>query len=736
MHNTKTMRKILTIILTALTAAGTQAAVTGNETVRAITPYVYPANSAQAPRPMAYMPDGVNYAQITEDGRRIALYDIKSGKETGTLVDLDRTREVTIPDIEGFILSPDGKRVIMYRDRQMIYRRSYTAQYYVYEVRTRLLDRLSPTFDRARDVLWSPDGRMIAFVAPDNNIYLKKLDYNNQVPVTNDGAIGSIINGATDWTYEEEFITTSLMAWSPDNLMLCFVKSNETDVPSYSLPLYEGTCNPYPQYAQYPGSLTYKYPVAGQTNSTVTLNSYDVETRKTVPVALPDKNIEYIPRIDYGPDPDKLMVSALNRDQNRFELFSVNPRSTVARSLLIETSKTWIRPETYEDLHFDATGFTVMSPRTGYMHLYRYSYTGQLTRTLTSGDYDVTAYYGADAAGNHYYQAARPTPMERTVYRLDAKNRVTGLAQGNGTHSATFSPGCTFAVMRYSDPQTPPQYTLTDNSGRKLRVLEDNAKLRAHAAPLLLPKEFIQIPSDGNQLNAYIIRPADFNASRKYPVIMYQYSGPGSQEVLNAWSLDWQYYMAAQGYIVVCVDPRGTGGRGSAFMDCVYKDLGHYETIDQVNAARHIATLPGVDPDRIGITGWSYGGYETLMCATDKACPWRAAVAIAPVTDWRYYDTVYAERYMLTPQQNEAGYNTSAPLGRVNNLACDLLIMYGTADDNVHPANSLQFVSALQSAGGLCDMFVFPNMNHSINGCNARAVVYAKMAQYFSLKLK
>ena len=732
----KSLKYISAALLACMSVSSASAALPGASVVREISKYVYPANSAKSPRPFAYMPDGVSYAQITEDGRRIATYDIKTGKETGTLVDLGHTREIELPDIEGFILSPDAKYIVMYRDSKKIYRRSYSAQYYVYEVRTRLLDRLSPNFDRASRVLWSPDSHMIAFVAEDNNIYLKKLNYNNQVSVTKDGKVGEIINGATDWTYEEEFSTTSIMAWSPDNLMLCFVSTDESEVPTYTLPLYEGTCDPMTQYAQYPGFMSYKYPVAGVNNSVVTLNGYDVDTRKTTPIALPDKGIEYIPRIDFGPSPSQLIVTTLNRDQNRMELYSVNPRSTVAKSILVEESKTWIRPETYENLHFGDKGFVVMSPRSGWMHLYAYSYSGQLLKTLSSGDFDVTDYYGQDALGNHYYQAAYPTPLQRSVRKLDIKNKVTDLGGGKGTWSADFSPNRNFAVMRYSDPTTPPRYSLMTSLGKELRVLEDNSELKNAASPLLLKKEFVKIPGgSGEEMNAYIIRPADFSTSGKYPVIMYQYSGPGSQEVLDSWSMDWQYYAASQGFVVVCVDPRGTGGRGSAYQDVVYKDLGHYETIDQVAAAKYVAGLPGIDGSRIGICGWSYGGYETLMCATDKNTPFKAAVAVAPVTNWRYYDTVYAERYMLTPQQNSIGYNASAPLRRANNLGCRLLIMYGTADDNVHPANSLQFVSALQSAGGICDMFVFPNMNHSINGCNARAVVYANMVDYFKRNL-
>lgn len=699
-----------------------------------IAPYVYPKNSISYPAHFTYMPDGTQYAMLSDDHRRIETFDIKTGNQTGTLVDLGHVREQQMPDMSGFIISPKGDRVILYRDVEYIYRRSFKAEYYVYEVRTRILDRMSPDFDKVQIPTWSPDGSMIAFVH-DNDIYLKKLNYNNQVRVTTDGEAGKIINGATDWTYEEEFTLTNAMAWAPDNLTLCYVKFNETRVPLYSLPIYEGACNPREQYALYPGSLSYKYPVAGQPNSVVTLHSYDIDNRKIKDIPLPDSKIEYIARIDYGPTPEQLMVSTLNRDQNHFEIYSVNPKSTVGKSVFVEESKAWIPTETYENITYTNDGFVVMSARTGFMHLYKYLYNGTLQRTLTSGDYDVTAYYGADAKGTHFYQAALPSPIERTVYSLNVKNVATRISADHGTSSASFSPGRNYMRLSYSDARTPTRTSLCSSLGKELRMLEDNSEAAGRFSSLLLPKEFIKIPSDGNELNAYIIRPRNFDPSKKYPVVMTQYSGPGSQSVLDSWSMDWEYFFANSGFIVACVDGRGTGGRGSAFMTAVYKDLGHYETIDQINAAKYISTLPGVDPSRIGICGWSYGGYETLMCATQPGTPFAAAVAIAPVTDWRYYDTVYTERYMLTPQQNEQGYAVSSPVKRAARLGSRLLVMYGTADDNVHPVNSLEFVSALEMNNMFCDMLLFPNMNHSINGCNSRAVVYAKMFDFFKRNL-
>lgn len=730
------MKKLTYIIVTAaaMMAPAAFGASQRSPHVGALAPYSYPEN--RAPRPdIAFMPDGTSYAERSADNRKIVIKDIATGKEKEVLFDLDRTRETTLPAFDGFIVSPDASKVLVWTGVESIYRRSFTAQYYVYEVRSRLLKPLSKTHARQRDPLFSPDSRMVAFAAPDNNIYIAKLDYETEVAATTDGAVRSVINGAADWTYEEEFATTSLMAWAPDNLTFCYVRFDESAVPTYSLPVYEGTCDRRTEYALYPGEISYKYPVAGQPNSTVSLLSYDIETRKTKTVDIPGSPC-YIPRIAYGPKPSQLMVATLNRDQNRYEIFAVNPKSTVSRSVYTEDSKAWIEPEAYEALHFGENSFVVAASTEGYTRFYEYSYSGAKIKALTPADCDATAYYGTDALGNHYFQTASPTPMDRTVQRLDRKGITSAVSKTAGTSGATFAPGCNFMLLSFSDITTPPTYTLNRADGKQVSVLLDNKDYAARTASMLGKKEFFTVSSGGYELNGYMVKPRDFSASRRYPVIMSQYSGPGSQSVLNSWSLDWEAYFASQGYIVMCVDGRGTGGRGTAFRTAVYKDLGNLETVDQVAAARYAASLPYVDASRIGIYGWSFGGYEALMCASADDCPYAAAVAIAPVTDWRYYDTVYTERYMLTPQQNERGYNDASALLRALHLSCPLLMMYGTADDNVHPANTLQYVSTLQSLGMMCDMFVFPNMNHSINGCNARAVVYAKMLQFFDSKLK
>lgn len=706
-----------------------------NQSVRDVVPFVYPENVASRPVGFTYLPDGQSYAMLSADGKKVVKYDIKTGKELEVLLDLSGTRETSLDRIEGFTMSPDASKILVWTGASYIYRRSFRASYYTYEIRTRLLRPLSGKFSTQQSPIFSPNGRMVAFVAPDNNIYVRKLDYQTEVAVTEDGAFGKIINGVPDWVYEEEFQTTCSMAWAPDDLNLCFIKYNETEVPTYDMQRYNGACQPDEAAALYPVTWNYKYPVAGKPNSKVTLHSYDVETRKLKEIALPDNRIEYIPRIAYGPNPESLIVSTLNRDQNHFEIYRVNPKSTVAKSIYNEDSKSWIAPVTYEELWLGPESFVINSWKSGYNQLYQYTYAGAEIKQLTSGDCDVTAYYGNDALGNHYYQVAAPTPMDRTVRRLDRKGNVTDVSPSAGTASAQFAPGCTYMTLTHSSVEHAPVYSINTSAGKQLRVLEDNSAYMAKVGNKVAKREFFTMQSDGNTLNGFIIRPQNAS-SQKAPCIMYQYSGPGSQEVLNRWQLDWMDAFAKAGYVVVCVDGRGTGGRGRAFCDIVYRNLGHYETIDQIAAARYAASLPYVDASRIGIFGWSYGGYESLMAATADDAPYAAAVAVAPVTDWRFYDSIYAERYMLTPQQNEDGYRRSAPLYRTSSLKCPLLIMYGTADDNVHPANSIEFVSRLERQGDICDMLIFPNMNHSINGCNARSVVYGKMLDWFNKNLR
>lgn len=708
---------------------------TANRMIRDYNEFLKPNSLMKQPASMTYEASGETYLKMNDDGTKVIRYETRSGKELETVFDSSHTRETTIGRFSGFIISPSGTRLLIYRDVENIYRRSFTAEYFVFEISRNILLPLSTEHPRQQAPVISPDDKMIAFVC-DNNIYLKKLTYNTETAVTKDGKKNEIINGVPDWVYEEEFATSCSMTWSPDCSTLCFLKFDEKNVPLYSLPIYNSYCRPDSRYALYPGEYTYKYPVPGEVNSKVTLHSFDIDTRKTKQITFEDSRIEYFPRVEFAPN-GSLIVSTLNREQNRFELYSVNPKTTVVKSLIVEESGTWVPDETSENFFLLDESIFLQSSRSGFNHLYEYSYGGALFRQVTHGDFDVTDFYGKDKTGNIYYQSCATGALNRVISRIEPKKgTVSDITPAKGVSSATFAPGCAYYTLSYTDIATPAKYSLIESkTNKEIRVLQDNSEVAARFANAPR-REFITVNSDGITLNGYIIKPNGFNASKKYPVIMTQYSGPGSQEVMNRWSMGWQEFAAAQGYIVVCVDGRGTGGRGREFEHIIYKNLGYYETVDQTNAAREIARLPYVDPDRIGMTGWSFGGYETLMCLTDKNSPFKAGVAIAPVTDWRLYDTIYTERFMSTPQINDEGYNTSAPLNRVRDMNSDLLIIYGTSDDNVHPANSIEFVSALQSADRICDMLLFPNMNHSINGCNSRAQVYCAMLNHFNRTLR
>lgn len=694
---------------------------------------VYPGNIPTYSAPdIQFLPDGETYAMLSADGKRIVRYDCKTASEIDVILDIDNTRENKIDRIEAYTMSPDGSKVLVKTQSRHIYRRSTSGKYYFYEIRSRLLKKLSDNHDYQQSPVFSPDGRMVAFV-DSNNIFIKKLDYGTEVAVTTDGLKNKIINGVPDWTYEEEFDLTCSMVWTSDNSTLCYLKYNETDVPTYTLPIYEGACSPRKEYALYPGLLEYKYPVAGQSNSRLTLHSYDVDTRKNKTITLGNGNNEYIPRIYSTPDDCKILAVTLNRDQNRMEIFSVNPKSTLSTSIYVDKAdKAWIEPDSYESLLISPQSFIVCSSRTGYKHYYEYSYSGALIKQITSGDYDVTSLYGYNPESQTYYiQSCRNGAANRTLSAIDRKGQVKDISPMQGYASAQFSPGMKFYIESYSNLSQAPAYALKSAKGSKeIKLFGDNSSY-AQSYSSLPRQELTTVEANGVTLNVMLVKPANMVAGKKYPLIINQYSGPGSQQVLNRWNPDWTRYYAMKGYVVATIDPRGTGGRGRAFMDVVYCKLGLTEASDLIAATKSIASAPWIDENRIGIYGWSYGGYEALMCATSLDSPFKATVAVAPVTDWRYYDTAYTERFMLTPQQNESAYDLSAPINRIDQLHGNLLMMWGTLDDNVHPANSLEFISRMQMKGLYPQILVFPNQNHSINGCELREAVYKRMLDFF-----
>ena len=686
--------------------------------------------------------DGESYASISADGARIEKCSFKTGEITEVLFDKTAARGASISGVEGYVISPDGKNILIETDRTPIYRHSATSNYFIYNVKNKTLTPLS-NGGKQECPKFSPDGTMVAFVR-DNNIFLVKLLFNNaESQITKDGERNKVINGKPDWVYEEEFAFNCAFDFSADSETLAWIRFDETDVKTFSFPWYRGAAPSMDNYKLYPGSYEYKYPKAGEDNSKVSVLSYDIKSRVTRTMQVPMDADGYIPRIQFTSTKDRLMVLTLNRHQNRLDFYAVNPRSTQAQLVLREEEKTYVDQPAYDDVDFSRDQFVLISDRDGHRHLYLYTSGGQLVSQLTSGDYDVTAYYGASADGKTFFYASNEgSPLEQYIYKIDTSGRKTKLSTEKGFNSAIFSSNCLYYLNIHSDISTPPVYTLCTATGKQLKVIEDNAKLRGKLASLTLSKpEIISITTaDGVQLNGWMVKPADFSSSKRYPVLMYQYSGPGSQQVLNSYSngfvggLTWEQRLAEKGYIVVCVDGRGTGGRGSDFLRCTYMRMGDLESHDQVEAALWLGRQPYVDKDRIAIWGWSFGGFNTIMSLCKGRQVFNCGVAVAPVTDWRFYDSAYTERFMRTPQENPDGYDCS-PLHRYENLKGDLLLIHGTADDNVHYQNTAELAEALVQAQKQFDMQVYTNRNHSIYGGKTRLHLIRRIEDYLDRHL-
>lgn len=701
--------------------------------LRDITNNVYRGKGTDVITPLK---DGLHYVAANDDFTKIEKFEYESGKVVATLFDVATARECDIKSFEGYALSDDETRLLIYNNSEPIYRHSFKADYYTFEIKRNLLKPLSEN-GKQQAALYSPNGRMVAFVR-DNNIYLKKLDYDTEIAVTTDGEINKVINGVPDWVYEEEFGFSSAMQWSSDSELLSFIRFNESKVKEFAFTLFGSYSPDYPEYVLYPGEMRYKYPVAGEVNSNVQVVTYTVETRALKGHDVPMDADGYIPRIFAMPEADQLAVITLNRHQNHISLHKLNVRSGVSRLLLEDFDNAWIDQSVLEMIHFYPDYFIFGSDRDGWMRLYQYNNNGIVQNAISPENEDVTAYLGCDEKNNTFYYQATAGAINRAIYSYNKKKGVVNMTPEVGTHTALFNPSCSYYIHGYSSATVPPVYTLRKANGKSVRIIEENKEVVDAVAATNLPaREFFTMDNGkGYELNGFMVKPYNFNEQTKYPAVLVQYSGPGSQEVLNNWEVDWYHYLANQGFVVICVDGRGTGGRGKAFESIVYQNLGRYETEDQVAAARYAATLPYVDGNNIGIWGWSFGGYETLMAMTTGGGVFKAGVAIAPVTDWRFYDTIYAERYMRTPNENHDGYFYGAPLNHAKNLQGDLLIVSGTADDNVHMSNTMEMAGALVLADKQFDMMIYPNQNHSIRGTNSRYHIYTLVCNFYNEKLK
>ena len=675
-----------------------------------------------------HMADGEHYSVLSDDGTKILQYAYKDGKETGVLFDVNTVRETKLKAIDGYIISPTGYHIIVWTNKEPIYRRSWKADLYDYDVRRNFLKPLSDIPGKLMIPTFSPDGRMCAFVR-DNNIWLKKFDFDTESQVTKDGEFGKILNGVTDWVYEEEFYATNLMSWSPDSKMLAFVKFDESQVSLFQMQVFDNS-------SLYPVVKSFKYPKAGEKNSIVSCYSYSVDTKDIKKLNIPVSSEDYIPFIKFTTNPDQLAVMTLNRAQNIFSMYYANPKSTVAKLILKDENKYYIEPDYLKYITFTNENFVYLSEKDGYRHIYLYSPTGILQKQLTSGAWDVTACYGIDPEAQCvYYQSAEESPMKRAIFKVDFKGNKTKLSQKQGTNKADFSANFKYFINSYSNITTPTVTTINESSkGKEMFVLEDNQVLNDKLVnSKFAPKEFFTVKNaEGTDLNGWMVKPLNFSAADKYPVVMYQYSGPDSQEVLDRFDFDWEYYLSSIGYMVVCVDGRGTGGRGQEFRKCTYLNLGQFESDDQITVANYMASQPYVDKNRIAIWGWSYGAYNTLMSMSRGNGIFKAGIAVAPVTDWKFYNTIYTERYMRTPNENFTGYANSSAIQLADKLQGNLLLIHGTSDDNVHFQNTLYYSDALVNAGKQFDMQVYSGKNHSLLGNKTRYHLYTRMTNFLN----
>ena len=695
--------------------------------------------------------DGINpikgtdqYAQLSRDGKQIVQYSFKTGKQTAVLFDVNNTQGERVDQFDGYIMSPDGRYILIATQRQAVYRRSFKAVYYIYTVQSKKLERLSDGGPQQAPV-WSPDGNSVAFVR-DNNIFLVKLLYgNSESQVTKDGKFNEVINGIPDWVNEEEFGLSRALTFNADGTMLCWIKYDESKVKQYSLQFFKGSNPERTENATYPSIYSYKYPKAGEDNSRVSAWSFDIKSRRTQQLNIPLAEDGYMPRILSTEDPDKIVIFTMNRHQDVLNLYSVNPRSTVSKLLIKESVPKYVKEETLDNIRLGKDYILLPSDRDGFMQLYLYSGTGTLKRKIGDGKFDITNVYGVDEkTGDVYYQAAALNAHDRQIYVSHTNGKVERLTNQEGWNTAIFSGDYQYFVNTWSDYNTPYVYTTRKNDGKIIATNVDNHELKAKTQQYGWSKReaFSFTTSEGIKLDGWIVKPAQFNASKKYPVIMFQYSGPGSQQVVNSWSAGamgqggaFDQYLAQQGFIVACVDGRGTGGRGADFEKSTYLKLGDLESKDQVEAASYLATLPYIDKDNIGIWGWSFGGFNTLMSMSNGKSIFKAGVAVAPPTDWRFYDTIYTERYMRTPKENPQGYDVN-PIQRANNLSGALLICHGMADDNVHPQNAFEYSEALVQADKDFKEIYYTNRNHSIFGGNTRNHLLRQITEWFITHLK
>lgn len=677
-----------------------------------------------------WMKDGQYYSSLINDGHpKVVKINIATGEQEAVLID---GQQLGI-NFSNYFFNNDETKALLASDVENIYRRSSKGVYHVLDLASGKVQELM-NGEKISYATLSPDNTKVAFVK-DNNLYYVELETNKVHQITHDGKWNHIINGSADWVYEEEFSMSQAFSWSPDGNKIAFLRFDESEVPEFNMQMWG---------ALYPEDYKFKYPKAGEKNAEVSIHIHDLEADKTLTVDAGEEKDIYLPRIYWGGNSETLSFIRLNRLQNQMDLFHANVATGESKLVVRETSDTYVDLNYNDNLQYlqDGKGFIRTSEQDGYKHIYHHDMEGNLIRQITTGEWEVTDLIGVDESSNTlYYVSTELSPLERNLYsiRLNGKRKEL-LTPEKGTHGINMSRDFKYFIDYYSTANAPLLVSLNTSSGKEIKVLEDNEDLRKRMATFAMaPKEFFQFETvDGTLLNGYLLKPADFDESKEYPVLMYVYGGPGSQTVTNSWggSRDfWHHHLAAEGYIVASIDNRGTGARGKAFKDLTYANLGKIETEDQIAGAKYLGSLPFVDSDRIGIWGWSYGGYMSslgLMVGNDV---FKAAIAVAPVTTWRYYDTIYTERYLQTPQLNAAGYDNNSPITHVNKLKGNFLLIHGTGDDNVHYQNAVDLVDALIAADKQFETFYYPNRNHGIYGGNTTWHLYSMMTDFIKRKL-
>lgn len=666
----------------------------------------------------------------TSRSMQIDLYDFATLKKVSNLIDTKNHRELA-DGIDSYTFDASEKKILIACNTHQIFRHSFTADYFLYDIASKSLTKL---FDfQIQEPTFSPDGTKIAY-AKENNLYVYDLASKKATAVTTDGKKNAIINGITDWVYEEEFAFVRAFDWSKDSKKLAYIRFDESAVPEFSMSMFHKDL--------YPTIETFKYPKAGEKNSVVSLHLYDIAGNATKKVDLGNYNDFYIARLQWTNDNNTLSAQVLNRHQDNLDILFIDGTTAAAKVVLNEKDKAYV--DVTDNLTFlKDNSFIWTSEKDGFNHIYLYDKTGKLKNQVTKGNWEVTSYYGFDEKTKTiFYQSAENGSINRAIYRisLDGKNKVA-LSAVIGTNAATFSPNFQYYINTFSSASQPTTYTLNESkTGKQIQVIENNKELSAKLAAYNLPtKEFFVLKTaKGNELNAWILKPKDFDPSKKYPVFMYQYSGPGSQQVNNDWNNSDDYWflsLTQQGYIVACVDGRGTGFKGADFKKVTQKELGKFEVEDQIDAAKVIGAYPYVDASRIGIFGWSYGGFMASNCIFQGNDVFKMAIAVAPVTNWRFYDSVYTERYMTTPQENASGYDQNSPINHVSKLKGKFLLIHGSGDDNVHVQNSMQMMEALIQANKQFDSQIYPDKNHGIYGGKTRIQLYNKMTNFIKENL-